>query len=259
MRLRVPTLVVAATLALSACGSSGSSSTSSPSASDSATGSITVFAAASLKESFTTIGTQFEAAHPGSKVTFNFGASSTLATQITQKAPADVFAAASTKTMDTVVLAGAASGPQTFAVNTMEIATPPKSTVTITSVADLAKPGVKVVVCQKAVPCGVAAAAVFTKNNVTVTPVSEEADVKAVLTKVELGEADAGIVYVTDVLAAGAKVKGITIPAGVNASTTYPIAPLTASTQTATAQAFVAYVLSPAGQSVLSAAGFAAP
>ena len=175
MRLRVPTLVVAATLALSACGSSGSSSTSSPSASDSATGSITVFAAASLKESFTTIGTQFEAAHPGSKVTFNFGASSTLATQITQKAPADVFAAASTKTMDTVVLAGAASGPQTFAVNTMEIATPPKSTVTITSVADLAKPGVKVVVCQKAVPCGVAAAAVFTKNNVTVTPVSEEA------------------------------------------------------------------------------------
>jgi molybdate transport system substrate-binding protein len=260
MRLRVPALLITATLALAACGSTGSSGTSSsPSASGSVTGSITVFAAASLKESFTTIGTQFEAAHPGAKVTFNFGASSTLATQITQEAPADVFAAASTTTMDTVVQAGAAADPKTFAVNTMEVATPPTSTVAITSLADLAKPGVKVVVCQKEVPCGVAAAAVLATNKVSVSPVSEEADVKAVLTKVELGEADAGIVYVTDVKAAGDKVVGVEIPTDQNVTTKYPIAVISASTQAATARAFVAYVLSPAGQSVLSAAGFAAP
>ena len=260
MRLRVPALLVAAALTLAACSSSGSS-TGSPSASgsDAANGSITVFAASSLKETFTTLGTQFEAAHPGAKVTFDFGASSTLATQITQKAPADVFAAASTKTMDTVVQAGDATSPQTFAVNTMEIATPPASTVTITSVADLGKSGVKVVVCQKDVPCGVAAAALFAKNKVTVTPVSEEADVKAVLTKVELGEADAGIVYVTDVKSAGAKVVGVEIPSDQNVTTKYPIAAITGSSQSATARAFVAYVLSPEGQSVLSAAGFAAP
>jgi molybdate transport system substrate-binding protein len=141
----------------------------------------------------------------------------------------------------------------------MEIATPLDPTVTITSVADLAKPGAKVVVCQKDVPCGAAATAIFAKNKVTVTPVSEEADVKAVLTKVELGEADAGIVYVTDVKAAGDKVAGVEIPTDQNVTTTYPIAPISGSSQSATAQAFVAYVLSPAGQGVLSAAGFAAP
>jgi molybdate transport system substrate-binding protein len=262
MRLRVPVLlVVSATLALAGCGSSGGGSTSSSASSSGsgASGSITVFAAASLKEAFTTLGTQFESANPGSKVTFNFGASSTLATQITQKAPADVFAAASTKTMDTVVQAGDASDPKTFAVNTMEIATPPKATVPVTSLADLGKSGVKVVVCQKDVPCGVAAATLFTKNKVTVAPVSEEADVKAVLTKVELGEADAGIVYVTDVKAAGDKVVGVEIPADQNVTTKYPIAAISGSSQSATAQAFVAYVLSPAGQSVLAAAGFAAP
>ena len=260
MRLRVPALLVATALTLAACSSSGSSTgSSSASGSDAANGSITVFAASSLKETFTTLGTQFEAAHPGAKVTFNFGASSTLATQITQKAPADVFAAASTKTMDTVVQAGSASSPQTFAVNTMEIATPPKPTVTVMSVADLGKPGVKVVVCQKEVPCGIAAAAVFAKNKVTVTPVSEEADVKAVLTKVELGEADAGIVYVTDVKSAGDKVVGVTIATDQNVTTTYPIVAIKASTQAATAAAFVAYVLSPAGQQVLAAAGFASP
>jgi molybdate transport system substrate-binding protein len=261
MRVRVPVLVIATAIALTlaACGSSGSPGGSSASGSDSATGAITVFAASSLKETFTTLGKQFEAAHPGSRVTFNFGASSTLATQIAQEAPADVFAAASAKTMDTVVQAGDASGPQTFAVNTMEIATPLDPTVTITSVADLAKPGAKVVVCQKDVPCGAAATAIFAKNKVTVTPVSEEADVKAVLTKVELGEADAGIVYVTDVKAAGGKVAGVEIPTDQNVTTTYPIAPISGSSQSATAQAFVAYVLSPAGQGVLSAAGFAAP
>jgi molybdate transport system substrate-binding protein len=253
-------IALIAALALTACGAGSSSTTTSgSSAPDATSGSITVFAASSLKEAFTRIGQGYEAAHPGAKVTFNFGASSTLATQITQKAPADVFASASQKTMDTVTAAGAATGDQVFAVNTMEVATPPNPTTPVTSLADLAKPGVKVVVCQKDVPCGAAAAKLFTQNNLTVTPVSEEVDVKAVLSKVVLGEADAGIVYVTDVLAAGSKVVGVQIPADQNVTTKYPIAPITGSANATTAQAFVDYVLSPAGQQVLTAAGFASP
>jgi molybdate transport system substrate-binding protein len=256
------TAVAVSAMMLAACGSSSTSGTSSSPSSSGASGAatsgaITVFAASSLKEAFTTIGQQFEAADPGAKVTFNFGPSSTLATQITQGAPADVFAAASTKTMDTVVSGGAASGPQTFATNTMQIATPPKPTVPVTSLADLAKPGVKVAVCQKDVPCGVAADKLFTQNNLTVTPVSQEVDVKAVLAKVALGEVDAGVVYVTDVKAAGDKVVGVTIPSDQNVTTKYPIVAIKASAQASTAAAFVAYVLSPAGQQVLAAAGFA--
>jgi len=261
MRRALPVVAALAALTLTACGGSsgattrsGSPAPSGASSSSSATGAITVFAASSLKESFTTIGAAFEAANPGVKVTFSFGASSTLATQIT-----DVFASASQKTMDTVTTAGAAAGSTAFAVNTMEIATPATPTVPVTSLADLAKPGVKVVICQKDVPCGAAAQKLFTQNNLTVTPVSEEVDVKAVLSKVVLGEADAGVVYVTDVKAAGTKVVGVVIPKDQNVTTTYPIAPITASTNAATAKAFVDYVLSPAGQQVLAAAGFTSP
>ena len=262
MRRHLTVVAALAALALTACGGSASSSVTSSAVSslpDTAAGSITVFAASSLKEAFTQIGKDYEAAHPGAKVTFNFGASSTLATQITQKAPADVFASASQKTMDTVTAAGAATGDKVFAVNTIEIATPPNPTTPVTSLADLAKPGVKVVICQKDVPCGVAAAKLFTQNNLTVTPVSEEVDVKAVLSKVVLGEADAGIVYVTDVKAAGAKVAGVVIPKDQNVTTTYPIAPIASSTNAVTAKAFVDFVLSPAGQTVLAAAGFTSP
>jgi molybdate transport system substrate-binding protein len=218
-----------------------------------------VFAASSLKESFTALGTQFEAAHPGTTVTFNFGASSTLATQITQKAPADVFAAASQKTMDTVTAAGDATGDKVFAVNTMEIATPAKPSTPVTGLADLAKTGVKVAVCQKDVPCGAAAVTLFDLNKLTVTPVSEEVDVKSVLSKVVLGEVDAGIVYVTDVKAAKDTVVGIEIPAAQNVTTKYPIAPITASTNSDLARAFIDYVLSSEGQSALMTAGFASP
>jgi molybdate transport system substrate-binding protein len=251
-------LAAAAALTLAACGSSGSPS-SSPSASSSVSGSITVFAAASLKESFTAIGKAFEAANPGTTVTFSFGASSTLATQITQGAPADVFAAASTKTMDTVTSSGDAGAPTTFAVNSMEIATPSPQTVPVAALADLANASVKTVVCQKDVPCGTAATKLFEQNKLTVTPVSEETDVKAVLTKVELGEADAGIVYVTDVKAAGDKVVGVQIPTDQNVTTTYPIATIKDSKNAATAAAFMAYVLSADGQKVLADAGFVAP
>jgi molybdate transport system substrate-binding protein len=222
-------------------------------------GTITVFAAASLMGTFTQLGTQFEAAHAGDKVKFSFGASSTLATQITNGAPADVFASAAPKNMDTVVKAGDASNPQTFAKNTAEVAVPPSNPAKVTSVNDLAKSSVKTALCQPQVPCGVVAAEVFKNAGITVKPVTLQPDVKSVLTQVELGNVDAGMVYVTDVMAAGSKVKGVTIPASDNASTSYPIATITSSKEMSIAQAFVAYVLSPAGQTVLSAAGFEKP
>jgi molybdate transport system substrate-binding protein len=256
--------VVAATLAaVAAAGCSSSGSPSSPSSASSSaassTGTITVFAAASLMGTFTQLGMQFDAAHPGDAVKFNFGPSSGLATDITSGAPADVFASAAPKNMDTVVSAGDASSPQDFAKNTAEVAVPPNNPGSVSSVSDLAKSSVKVALCQPQVPCGVVAAEVFKNAGITVTPVTLQPDVKSVLTQVELGNVDAGVVYVTDVMAAGAKVKGIVIPANDNASTLYPIATISSSKHKSIAQAFVAYVLSPAGQKVLASAGFQKP
>jgi molybdate transport system substrate-binding protein len=218
-----------------------------------------VFAAASLKEAFTTIGKQFEAAHPGVKVTFSFAASSALATQIINGAPADVFASASPKNMDQVVTAGDASNPVNFVKNVMEVAVPPSNPAHVASVDDLAKSSVKVALCQPQVPCGATAAKVFKNAKITVKPVTLQLDVKSVLTQVELGNVDAGVVYVTDVHAAGTKVLGVPIPASLEASTEYPIAPISKSGDPAAAKAFVDYVLSPAGQSVLTAAKFEKP
>jgi molybdate transport system substrate-binding protein len=208
---------------------------------------------------FTQLGKQFEAAHPGDTVKFSFGPSSGLAAEITSGAPADVFASAAPKNMDTVVKAGDASSPQDFAKNTAEVAVPPDNPGQVTSVSDLAKSSVKVALCQPQVPCGVVAAEVFKNAGITVKPVTLQPDVKSVLTQVELGNVDAGVVYVTDVKAAGAKVKGVAIPASENASTLYPIDAITGSTHKSEAEAFVAYVLSPAGQRVLTAAGFEKP
>ncbi len=222
-------------------------------------GSITVLAAASLTESFTTLATGFETAHPGSTVTLSFAASSALARQITSGAPADVFASASTTTMQQVVDAGEASAPTDFATNTMEIAVPPDNPAGVTGVDSLSDPAVKTAVCQPQVPCGATAQKVFAAADLTVRPVTLEPDVKSVLSKVVLDEVDAGMVYVTDVAAAGSTVQGVPIPAAVNATTAYPIAVLTGSTEPAAARAFVDYVLSPAGQAVLSVAGFAKP
>ncbi|MGW5241867.1 molybdate ABC transporter substrate-binding protein [Monashia sp. NPDC004114] len=227
--------------------------------SDAMSGDITVFAAASLTESFTELGKQFEAAHPGTTVTFSFAASSALAQQINSGAPADVFASASQKNMDQVVSAGGASDAKVFAKNVMEIATPPNNPAGVMSVNDLAKSSVKTALCQPQVPCGSVAEKVFSNAKITVKPVTLEPDVKSVLSKVQLGEVDAGVVYVTDVMAAGDKVKGVEIPADVNASTSYPIAALTKSGNASVAAAFVDFVLSPAGQSVLSGAGFQGP
>jgi molybdate transport system substrate-binding protein len=218
-----------------------------------------VFAAASLQGSFTQLGKQFEAAHPGDKVTLSFGPSSGLATQIISGAPADVFASAAVSNMNQVVSAGDAAAPSDFAENVMEVAVPPSNPAGVKSVDNLAKSSVKVAVCQPQVPCGVTAAKVFKNASLTVKPVTLETDVKSVLTKVELGDVDAAMVYVTDVKAAGSKVKGVKIPADVNASTTYPIATIKKSSHAATAQAFMAYVLSPAGRQVLQADGFEKP
>jgi molybdate transport system substrate-binding protein len=260
------TVVATTGLLLAGCGSSSTPagpSTSRPAPGAVSTlalsGTVNVFAAASLKEAFTKLGRQFEAAHPGVKVVFNFGPSSGLATQIKNGAPADVFASASTKNMDQVVKAGVAATPTSFASNVMQIAVPPKNPAGIESLSDLARPSVKLALCQVTVPCGATAAEVLKNAKVSVTPVTLEVDVKAVLTKVSLGEVDAGLVYVTDVRAAGEKVVGIAIPDNVNSTTRYPIATLTKAPNKSTAQAFTDYVLSADGSSVLTAAGFAKP
>jgi molybdate transport system substrate-binding protein len=251
-----------AAVAAAGCSSSGSP-TSSPSTSSagsaSTTGTITVFAASSLMGAFTQLGTQFAAAHPGDTVKFSFGPSSGLATQITSGAPADVFASAAPGNMDAVVSAGDASAPQDFAKNTAEVAVPPTNPANVSSVTKLSNSSVKVALCQPQVPCGVVAAEVFKNAGITVKPVTLQPDVKSVLTQVELGSVDAGVVYVTDVMAAGAKVKGVVIPANDNASTVYPIATINSSNHKSIAQAFVAYVLSPTGQKALAAAGFQKP
>ena len=220
---------------------------------------LRVYAAASLTDSFTALGKKFEAQHPGVEVQFNFGPSSGLAQQIGSGAPADVFASASPTNMDAVVQSKDAGDPVDFASNSLEVAVPADNPAGVTGLADLAKPSVKVALCQVQVPCGKVAAEVFAKANLAVRPATEEVDVKSVLTKVTLGEVDAGVVYVSDVLAAGAKVKGIEIPEAQNASTEYPIAPLTASEHPALARQFVDLVLSGTGSAILRDAGFAKP
>jgi molybdate transport system substrate-binding protein len=252
---RVLALAAAAVTLTAGCASSGSASSKSGGLS----GSITVFAASSLQEAFTTLGKQFEAAHAGTSITFNFDASSALATSITQGQQSDVFASASTKNMDTVVKAGDASEPTDFVSNTMEIATPAGNPAHITAVTDLAKKNVKVALCDPAVPCGATAQMVFEHAKITVAPSASEQDVKSTLAVVETKEVDAGMVYVTDVRAAGDKVTGVPIPDSLNASTTYPIATLTRSGNPVLAKAWVDYVLSSAGQKVLQNDGFSAP
>ncbi|MYQ37751.1 molybdate transport system substrate-binding protein [Streptomyces sp. LamerLS-316] len=255
----------AALLALSACSSSDDSSSASDSPgsaspSDKLSGTVTVFAAASLKESFTTLGKDFEKAHPGTKVTFSFGGSDSLAASITGGAPADVFASASPKTMKIVTDAGDASGtPATFVRNQLEIATLPGNPDKISSLKDLTDSGLKVVLCDKEVPCGAAAQKALDAAGLKLTPVSYEQDVKSALTKVELKEADAAVVYKTDVHAAGGKVEGVDFPESADAINDYPIAPLKDTQNADAAKAFIALVQSPEGQKVLTEAGFLKP
>ncbi|MFB7614313.1 molybdate ABC transporter substrate-binding protein [Kitasatospora sp. NPDC056181] len=264
---------LALSLGVTACGSdggtkaSGTSTSTAPTgaatgdaAAPKATGDITVFAAASLKESFTDLGKKFEAANPGAKVKFNFGGSSSLATSINSGAPADVFAAASPATMKTVTDAGGATGePRTFVRNTLTIAVPKGNPKHVAALKDLAAPGVKVALCAKEVPCGAAAQTALKAAAVDLTPVTLEQDVKGALTKVELGEVDASLVYKTDVKADAAKIDGVDFPEAGKAVNDYPIAALAKAPNKDGAAAFVAYIQSPEAQQVLTTAGFQAP
>ncbi|MDO0928723.1 molybdate ABC transporter substrate-binding protein [Streptomyces sp. TG1A-8] len=265
--LRLAGAGAAALLALSACSSSGDSpdaapdepgaSGSSPSA---LSGTVTVFAAASLQESFTTLGEEFERQHPGTRVSFSFGGSDTLAANITAGAPADVFAAASTTTMGIVTGKEDTAGtPATFARNRLEIATLPGNPDKVSSLKDLTRPGLKVVLCDRTVPCGAAARKALEQGGLELTPVSYEQDVKSALTKVELKEADAAVVYRTDVRAAGAKVRGVEFPEAAGAVNDYPIALLKNAPNARAAKAFVALVRSAEGRRVLGRAGFLKP
>ena len=221
---------------------------------------LTVFAAASLSETFTALGKTFEGSHPGVKVRFNFGGSSTLARQITQGAPVDVFAAASPATMKPVADARLTEGrPQIFARNRLQVVTPAANPGKVASVEDLGQPGLKVVLCAQQVPCGAAAQKALAAAGVKVRPVSLERDVKGTLNKVALGEADAALVYRTDVKAAGNKVLGIDFPEAAQAINDYPIAVLAKAPQPALAKEFVQLVRSAQGESVLTAAGFDSP
>ncbi len=249
----------AAVLLLADCGTE-TPSAAPPSNGAGATGNVTVFAAASLTESFKTIGKAFEAANPGSKVTFNFAGSSALATQINQGAPADIFASAAPANMKTVTDAGGADGtPAIFVKNQLVIAVPKGNPKAIKGLADLTKPGLKVALCAEQVPCGAAAKKALDAAKVSLTPVTLEQDVKQALSKVKLGEVDAALVYRTDAKAATADVEGIEFPESAQAINDYPIVLLKNAPNKTAAQAFLTYIQSDKGIAVLTAAGFQKP
>lgn len=221
---------------------------------------LVVFAAASLKTTFTEIGDQFRTDNPGASIEFTFAGSSDLVTQLAQGATADVFASADTKNMDKAVQAGLLAGePVNFASNTLVIAVPPGNPKSVASFADLDRPGQAVVVCAPQVPCGSATERVETATGVRLDPVSEESSVTDVLNKVTSGQADAGVVYVTDALAAGDKVTTVRFPEAAEAVNTYPIALLKDAPEAGLGQAFVDLVVGETGRKVLREAGFGTP
>jgi molybdate transport system substrate-binding protein len=253
MRSRVSLLMIAAWF-LAACGSSGA--TTSPS-STSLSGFINVFAAASLTASFNSLATSFHTANPGVGVNFNYAGTPTLVTQIEQGAPADVFASADTTNMDKLTADGFTTGTsKVFAHNQLEIVVAPGNPKGITGLADLAKPALIYISAGPTVPAGKYALQALMMAGVNVTPKSLETSVTAVISKIELGEADAGIVYTTDVTAAGNKVQGVQIPAAANVTATYPIVAVKGTKSSDVTNAFIAYVLSGTGQSTLATFGF---
>lgn len=273
-------VAVAAATVLAACGSSGgsagttsagatssasgfgtaptpASSSTSASTAPEATGTLTVFAAASLKTTFTELGETFQQQNPGTTVTFNFAGSSDLVTQITAGAPADVFASADENNMNKAVTAGVVAGtPANFASNTLTIVTQPGNPQGVNGFADLTNPDLQVVVCAPQVPCGSATDRVEENTGVTLSPVSEESSVTDVLNKVQTGQADAGLVYVTDATAAGDKITEVTFPEAAAVVNVYPIAALTAAAQPELAATFIELITGSDGQQVLASAGF---
>lgn len=256
MYLRARVIVAAIGFIPAACGNSAPVSvTPTPSPTI-----VTVYAAASLTAAFNATGPAFARANPGARTEFNFAGSSTLAAQIQQGAPADVFASADQSNMQKVVDDGLVAGsPQVFATNRLEIVVRAGNPKGITGLRDLARHDLIVVLCGPTVPCGRYAAQALHNAGVTVAPASQEADVKGVVSKVALGEADAGMVYVTDVRAAGATVQGVEIPEAENVVARYPIAALRGTHDVATAHAFINFLLSTQGQGILANFGFGAP
>lgn len=263
-RLRRTALVGGIALLLSAavaCGSQDNepSSGGSPAPREALRGEITVLAAASLTESFETIGADFEETHPDTSVIFSFGSSSTLAAQIKEGAPADVFAAANESTMQQVTDAGLNAEPTLFATNVLEIAVPPGNPADVTGLGDFADESLRLAICATEVPCGAAAEQVFETSGIDAEPDTLEQDVKAALQKVQWDEVDAALVYRTDVASAGDQVEGIGFDEAESAINNYPIATLTESSNPELAQAFTDHVLSDDGAEVLSSVGFETP
>lgn len=255
---RVPTslgrarLAAASVLALAACSSGSGDSEASGTT-------LTVYAAASLKKPFTQLGEQFEKQHPGVHVKFNFAGSSDLAAQIKAGAPADVLATADERTMGLVTSDSLIAGkPRIFTTNKLTIVVPPANPKHIAAAQDLTQPGLQLVVCAPAVPCGKAAERFEKKANLTLRPVSEEAKVTDVLAKVSSGDAEAGLVYVSDAKSAGTAVKSVPIPSASNVTNAYPIGVLKDSKNAELAAGFNQLVLGEQGQRTLAAAGFTA-
>jgi molybdate transport system substrate-binding protein len=259
-------LAVATLLAAGACGDDDDDdggATQSPDTTEAASdlsGSLLVFAAASLTDAFTEMGEAFEAANPDVTVEFNFAGSSALATQIQEGAPVDVFASADTNNMQKVVDTGEVTAePSIFVTNILEIAVPAGNPGDVAGLDDFADADLLIGLCAEEVPCGRFGREALANAGVTPAIDTNEPDVRSLLTKIEAGELDAGIVYQTDVRSAGEAVEGVEIPADVNVVATYPIAPVATSANPDAADAFVAFVQSGEGQAILGSYGFLQP
>jgi molybdate transport system substrate-binding protein len=261
VRIHGSVAVAVVAVLLAGCGgSSGGHRSAASSSGDRLSGTLTVFAAASLTGVFTDLGNRLKVDNPGLSVRFNFAGSPALAAQLTQGAPADVFASANEAQMKVVTDARLqAQDPAIFTENVLEIAVPKNNPGHVTGLADFAKPELTLAICAPEVPCGAAATKVFQASGIKAVPDTEEEDVKAAVTKVQLGEVDAALVYATDVQAAGSAVKGIPFPEAEQAVNKYPICSLKAAPNPKAARAFLDLVRSAAGQKTLTAAGFRTP
>ena len=255
----VAAIVTGCSAASGASSPSSSSSTDSASSADAGPATITVFAAASLTGAFDQLATQFEAEHPSIEVVVNSGGSAALAQQIIEGAPADVFASADEPQMQAVADAGLAADPVVFATNTLELVVPAGNPAGVARLDDLANPGLRVALCDPSVPCGAASVRLLERSSVTASPDTLESDVKAVLTKVTLGEVDAALVYRTDAMSAGDEVEVIEVPGATSVVNRYPIAAMTDAAEPEAAADFVAFVAGAEGRTVLDAFGFGAP
>jgi molybdate transport system substrate-binding protein len=254
-RVRAAVAALLLVASVTGCGSQAQ-----PSAGRDLSGTVTVLAAASLTETFTELARTFEAQHRHARVRLAFDSSATLAEQVAQGAPADVLATADQRTMRSAADAGALAGdPAVFATNRLVLVVPADNPAGIHDLTDIDAPEVDYVTCVPSAPCGALAAAVLQQNGITAPPASEEVDVKAVLTKVTLDEADAGLVYATDAVAAGAEARTVEIPGSVRAVNRYPIAPVEGAAEPDLAGAWIRLVTSDRGAAVLGAAGFGAP